>query len=359
MKQFTASVLALVLVAIVTLPNALALRPGSKESIARQLKNSGISPHEQLEAMRRKYAHKPHVLKHLNMSRFDNFKRYFGPTARNKKDPSIVGGYDADADTANYLVQLDVYTVDEEDPGFCTGTVIQLDTVLTAAHCFTNEDDSVEFVEDVVFWIRVQDFEDFYDEDYPYVFSATTVDIPRKYVGTAENYDIALVYSEISFDVNPDDPQYTALLATQKLKKNAWVYAAGYGITEEEGDDPDFLQEVELRARKFKKCKKFMDDPTGLDKRTMMCASAPKFKKGGQDTCQGDSGGPLFRWEDGEMVLYGVTSFGEGCARKKSGGWYAKVSFFQEVITTHMNTDINSIDFTYWNRILDPPSESG
>jgi len=48
-----------------------------------------------------------------------------------------------------------------------------------------------------------------------------------------------------------------------------------------------------------------------------------KFKK---NEILGDSGGPLICPDDGQPVLYGVTSWGYGCGNKGAPGIYAKVS---------------------------------
>lgn len=48
--------------------------------------------------------------------------------------------------------------------------------------------------------------------------------------------------------------------------------------------------------------------------------------KEGKDTCAGDSGGPMFATQAGKRYQIGITSFGRGCATRKYPGVYTEVN---------------------------------
>lgn len=57
------------------------------------------------------------------------------------------------------------------------------------------------------------------------------------------------------------------------------------------------------------------------------------------DTCQGDSGGPLMMFSSSnQWILVGLTSFGDGCARRNSAGVYTRVASFRDWITATMDS---------------------
>jgi len=62
----------------------------------------------------------------------------------------------------------------------------------------------------------------------------------------------------------------------------------------------------------------------------MMCAG---YMEGGKDSCQGDSGGPLVCKKGDRWWQYGITSWGEGCAKPNFPGIYSDVVKFLPWIT--------------------------
>ena len=110
--------------------------------------------------------------------------------------------------------------------------------------------------------------------------------------------------------------------ATTCFETTTPCVVTGWGLTDERGGFPDKLQEVAVRLMEKSKCKTYRGYENVSPR--MVCAG---YEGGAKDACAGDSGGPLVcRISGGAWVLYGVVSWGYGCARPGSPGVYAKVN---------------------------------
>ena len=136
--------------------------------------------------------------------------------------------------------------------------------------------------------------------------------------------DIALL--KLERPVTPSDRVGFACLPGErdKLPEGTVCHILGWG---KEKNTHVFgstvLKQAKVPLVNRKKCQKVFDYNIH---ETQVCAG---YKRGGLDSCAGDSGGPLLcpkrignetRW-----IVYGVTSYGEGCGERGKFGIYTKV----------------------------------
>uniref|UniRef100_A0A8C6ZBE1 Peptidase S1 domain-containing protein n=1 Tax=Nothoprocta perdicaria TaxID=30464 RepID=A0A8C6ZBE1_NOTPE len=117
----------------------------------------------------------------------------------------------------------------------------------------------------------------------------------------------------------------------------AWVLTAahcfaGYGAgtatgraEEQEGPAAEVVMEAQVPLLSQETCRGALGKE--LLTSAMFCAG---YLSGGIDSCQGDSGGPLACQDPSShrFVLYGITSWGDGCGERGKPGVYTRVAAF-------------------------------
>ena len=233
---------------------------------------------------------------------------------------SIVGGREAAESEYPFAVYL--------EPGLfaCGGTLIAPDWVLTAAHCA----DSLVLVEDLpaVPWpaVGVTAYTGSNQAAGGDPQSVSRVIIHPDYDKTNSQNDVALMQLAEPVDlatVQIAGPGEEPLWAPGTMST-----IIGWGDTEEgDGAGSDSLREAEVPVVSDADCARAYSEMSYIDFADDLHLCAGFLGQGGVDSCQGDSGGPLLvPAADGAFRVAGVTSTGEGCARKEYPGVYTEIA---------------------------------
>nr|XP_020639828.1 transmembrane protease serine 12-like isoform X1 [Pogona vitticeps] len=238
----------------------------------------------------------------------------------------IIGGHDAQLGAWPWQVSLQVYHFGVGYVHVCGGSLINHNSVLTAAHC-------VRKWTDAGFWRAVVGMHHLSKHQTHTIKSRIRAIIIHSNFNhaTFEN-DVALFKLMESIKFNeyiqpiclPDGP----LAVTDETP----CYISGWGNTMEKGRHRDILQEAQVDIIPLAVCNSH-DWYGGKIKDDMLCAGT---ESGGIDSCQGDSGGPLMCYfpDATKYYLIGITSFGFGCGRPKLPGIYVRTAHYRSWINS-------------------------
>jgi secreted trypsin-like serine protease len=225
----------------------------------------------------------------------------------------------------------------------CGGTLIDRDSVLTAAHCVTDTNGKVRAASTFTLYIG-------------------KANVNKSTKGS--RYGVTSVFRHPGYDPDTFQNDVAVLKLNRAVTSVSPVAIVGSGSSQYQGAGqgvvvsgwgttsvnkivlPAQLRMTQLTVNSQSSCE--ADYPGDFDNTTMMCASSP-----GRDSCQGDSGGPLLgRLQTGttpvvvkgkkrkgkkrkkkhvEVPVYsntqvGVVSWGFGCAVEGRPGVYTRLS---------------------------------
>ncbi|EDL78854.1 rCG59057, isoform CRA_a [Rattus norvegicus] len=230
-----------------------------------------------------------------------------------KINARIVGGTNSSLGEWPWQVSLQVKLVSQNH--MCGGSIIGRQWILTAAHCF----DGIPYPDVWRIYGGILNLSEITNKT-PFS-SIKELIIHQKYKMSEGSYDIALI--KLQTPLNYTEFQKPICLPskadTNTIYTNCWV--TGWGYTKERGETQNILQKATIPLVPNEECQKKYRDY--VITKQMICAG---YKEGGIDACKGDSGGPLVCKHSGRWQLVGITSWGEGCARKEQPGVYTKVA---------------------------------
>ncbi|XP_067634013.1 seminase-like [Eurosta solidaginis] len=213
----------------------------------------------------------------------------------------IVNGTPSNINVSPYMVSL-------RNVGryFCSGGLVTLKLVITAAHCL------VHFpVEDVSVVAGVTSLQETGQRR-----RVQTLYYSKSYNATSRNMDIGAIKVRRAFIAGPTVA--TIPLCRRRLTIGTKVRVSGWGVTHENNTDfTDILRTAVMPIVRRQFCAYHYKTVSMILSPSMICAG-----RGGIDACIGDSGAPGV--VNGQLC--GVVSFGVGCARKNYPGVYTKIN---------------------------------
>ncbi|OCT95816.1 transmembrane protease serine 12 [Xenopus laevis] len=245
----------------------------------------------------------------------------------------IVGGQDALPGAWPWQVSLQYFRTYSGYSHRCGGSLIQNKWVLTAAHCF-RENQNPEH------WRVVLGLHNILME------GSTVVKARIKKIIIHASYDHAAIRNDIALlllhdIVGYNDYIHPVCLGSGTIQDaDTPCFITGWGATKEKGSISVILQEAQVHTIAYSVCNS-TSAYNGFITHSMICAGD---ESGAVDSCQGDSGGPFVCYNAEKKRFYqtGITSFGYGCGKANFPGVYTKVESYVSWIKARIASEETS-----------------
>ncbi|XP_023422736.1 serine protease 56 isoform X2 [Cavia porcellus] len=268
-------------------------------------------------------------------------ERQPGPANVTRAHGRIMGGSVAPPGAWPWLVRLQL-----GGQPLCGGVLVAASWVLTAAHCFVGASNEL-------LWTVVL-------AEGPQGEPAEEVPVNRilphpKFDPQTFQSDLALV--QLWTPVSPAGAARPVCLpqASPEPPAGTPCAIAGWGALFEDGPEAEAVREARVPLLSPDTCQRALGP--GLRPSSMLCAG---YLAGGIDSCQGDSGGPLTCSEPGprpKEVLFGVTSWGDGCGEPGKPGVYTRVAVFKDWLQEQMSAAPSTREPSCRELLAGEPSE--
>jgi trypsin len=218
----------------------------------------------------------------------------------------IVGGAIAHTADTPWAIQLSNSGSPAASGEWCGSTLVKANKIVTAAHCSQEAAGT---------YTAIQGRDVLTDKSTGKESKISSIWVDPEY-GKSPGHDVAVMTLATPFDGVP-----TLVLETDKAADTVGAASVVYGWGSTEGTGPeDTFQKVDAPVLGDAYCADVYASQ-GYTADGEICGG---FKEGGKDSCQGDSGGPLVL----NGRLFGVVSWGIGCADAGNPGVYAEVATY-------------------------------
>merc|ERR1712038_91789 len=234
------------------------------------------------------------------------------PMLRHEINEKIVGGDEVIPHSIPHQVSLQYKFIDFH---FCGGSVVNSDTIMTAAHCCDGQSASE-------LKVVAGDHNLARDEGTEQTVDVSRIIMHPDYNPRTIYNDICILKLEKDMDINSYVKGVSLPYQNEEFSGKGTV--SGWGTLSSGGSSPDTLHSVDVPIVSDESCRDSYGESDIAD--SMICAG-----ERGKDSCQGDSGGPLTC--GGSHC--GVVSWGYGCAVAGYPGVYTQTSYFMDFINMH------------------------